>query len=161
MEYLAPAYGEVRFCGFFASAVPRGSGYARAAWHTALHRETRNHLPPSVYQPTPVDISCHRVQRLAHSCHRLHISSLIANFLLIPFSPSAQTLVDMSCGSGLFSRRFLKSGRFAGVIAADFRCNGHDTQSTVARRCKRSPGDQRSLLRIVCSVLHVPVELAY
>jgi SAM-dependent methyltransferase len=31
-----------------------------------------------------------------------------------------ETLVDMSCGSGLFSRRFLKSGRFAGVIAADF-----------------------------------------
>ena len=31
-----------------------------------------------------------------------------------------QTLVDMSCGSGLFSRRFVRSGRFQGVIAADF-----------------------------------------
>lgn len=30
------------------------------------------------------------------------------------------TLVDMSCGSGLFSRRFLSSGRFAGVVAADY-----------------------------------------
>lgn len=30
------------------------------------------------------------------------------------------TLVDMSCGSGLFARRFLKSNRFSGVIAADF-----------------------------------------
>ena len=29
-------------------------------------------------------------------------------------------IVDMSCGSGLFARRFLSSGRFAGVIAADF-----------------------------------------
>lgn len=29
-------------------------------------------------------------------------------------------LVDMSCGSGLFSRRFAKSGRFAGIVAADF-----------------------------------------
>jgi ubiquinone/menaquinone biosynthesis C-methylase UbiE len=29
-------------------------------------------------------------------------------------------LVDMSCGSGLFSRRFLASDKFAGVIAADF-----------------------------------------
>lgn len=26
----------------------------------------------------------------------------------------------MSCGSGLFSRRFVKSGKFRGVIAADF-----------------------------------------
>ena len=26
----------------------------------------------------------------------------------------------MSCGSGLFSRRFVKSGKFSGVIAADY-----------------------------------------
>ena len=32
-----------------------------------------------------------------------------------------EVLVDMSCGSGLFTRRFLASNRFAGVIAADFR----------------------------------------
>ena len=31
------------------------------------------------------------------------------------------TLVDMSCGSGLFSRRFLASKKFKGVIAADYR----------------------------------------
>ncbi|EIE18993.1 S-adenosyl-L-methionine-dependent methyltransferase [Coccomyxa subellipsoidea C-169] len=31
-----------------------------------------------------------------------------------------EVLVDMSCGSGLFSRRFVRSGKFAGVIAADF-----------------------------------------
>mmetsp|Transcript_5371 Transcript_5371/g.14464 ORF Transcript_5371/g.14464 Transcript_5371/m.14464 type:complete len:351 (-) Transcript_5371:679-1731(-) len=31
-----------------------------------------------------------------------------------------KVLVDMSCGSGLFSRRFARSGKFAGVIAADF-----------------------------------------
>ncbi|KAI3430392.1 hypothetical protein D9Q98_004987 [Chlorella vulgaris] len=30
------------------------------------------------------------------------------------------TLVDMSCGSGLFTRRFLRSNRFASVVAADF-----------------------------------------
>ncbi|PSC67139.1 putative methyltransferase chloroplastic, partial [Micractinium conductrix] len=29
-------------------------------------------------------------------------------------------LVDMSCGSGLFARRFLASNRFSGVVAADF-----------------------------------------
>lgn len=34
-----------------------------------------------------------------------------------------QVLLDMSCGSGLFSRRFVKSGRFSGVIAADFSDN--------------------------------------
>lgn len=31
-----------------------------------------------------------------------------------------RTLVDMSCGSGLFTRRFAKSGKFDGVIASDF-----------------------------------------
>ena len=31
-----------------------------------------------------------------------------------------EVLVDMSCGSGLFSRRFLASDKFSGVIAADF-----------------------------------------
>jgi ubiquinone/menaquinone biosynthesis C-methylase UbiE len=31
-----------------------------------------------------------------------------------------EVIIDMSCGSGLFSRRFLSSGKFAGVIAADF-----------------------------------------
>lgn len=31
-----------------------------------------------------------------------------------------EVIVDMSCGSGLFSRRFLSSGKFAGVIAADY-----------------------------------------
>lgn len=31
-----------------------------------------------------------------------------------------QVLLDMSCGSGLFSRRFARSGRFSGVVAADF-----------------------------------------
>lgn len=30
------------------------------------------------------------------------------------------TLVDMSCGSGLFTRRFAKSGKFPMVVAADF-----------------------------------------
>jgi ubiquinone/menaquinone biosynthesis C-methylase UbiE len=29
-------------------------------------------------------------------------------------------LLDMSCGSGLFSRRFAASRHFAGVIAADY-----------------------------------------
>jgi len=33
---------------------------------------------------------------------------------------AAQVLVDLSCGSGLFARRFAKSGRFAGVVATDF-----------------------------------------
>ncbi|KAK9918463.1 hypothetical protein WJX75_004235 [Coccomyxa subellipsoidea] len=31
-----------------------------------------------------------------------------------------EVLVDMSCGSGLFSRRFVRSSKFAGVVAADF-----------------------------------------
>lgn len=31
-----------------------------------------------------------------------------------------EVLVDMSCGSGLFTRRFARSGKFKGVIAADY-----------------------------------------
>ena len=31
-----------------------------------------------------------------------------------------EVIIDMSCGSGLFSRKFLASNRFPGVIAADF-----------------------------------------
>ncbi|MEW5309021.1 MAG: hypothetical protein WDW38_000934 [Sanguina aurantia] len=31
-----------------------------------------------------------------------------------------EVLVDMSCGSGLFSRKFVESGKFKAVIAADF-----------------------------------------
>ncbi|KAG2485936.1 hypothetical protein HYH03_015380 [Edaphochlamys debaryana] len=38
---------------------------------------------------------------------------------LLP-AAEGRLLVDMSCGSGLFSRRFARSGRFAGVVAADF-----------------------------------------
>ncbi len=30
------------------------------------------------------------------------------------------TLVDMSCGSGIFSRRFATSRQFSGIIAADY-----------------------------------------
>lgn len=29
-------------------------------------------------------------------------------------------LVDVSCGSGLFSRKFAKSGSYSGVVALDF-----------------------------------------
>ena len=31
-----------------------------------------------------------------------------------------QVLLDLSCGSGLFTRRFVASGSFKGVIGADF-----------------------------------------
>ncbi|GIL59042.1 hypothetical protein Vafri_14011 [Volvox africanus] len=43
----------------------------------------------------------------------------IAMSYLLP-AASGKVLVDMSCGSGLFSRRFARSGSFAGVVAADF-----------------------------------------
>ena len=31
-----------------------------------------------------------------------------------------QVLVDLSCGSGLFTRRFVRSNEFKGVVAADY-----------------------------------------
>ncbi|KAG2437293.1 hypothetical protein HXX76_005951 [Chlamydomonas incerta] len=43
----------------------------------------------------------------------------IAMRYLLP-AAGGKVLVDMSCGSGLFSRRFASSGAFSGVIAADF-----------------------------------------
>lgn len=44
-------------------------------------------------------------------------AELALNFLQPAYG---EVVIDMSCGSGLFSRRFLASGRFPGVIAADF-----------------------------------------
>ena len=38
---------------------------------------------------------------------------------LLP-ATAGKVVVDISCGSGLFARRFAASGRFAGVVAADF-----------------------------------------
>lgn len=35
-------------------------------------------------------------------------------------SASGGILVDVSCGSGLFSRKFAKSGKYSAVIALDF-----------------------------------------
>jgi predicted methyltransferase len=32
------------------------------------------------------------------------------------------TLIDVSCGTGLFTRLFARSQRFKGVVALDFRC---------------------------------------
>lgn len=32
----------------------------------------------------------------------------------------AQVMMDLSCGSGLFTRRFVGSKKFKGVIAADY-----------------------------------------
>ncbi len=43
----------------------------------------------------------------------------IAMDYLLP-AAAGKVLVDMSCGSGLFSRKFAASGRFAGVVAVDF-----------------------------------------
>ena len=55
---------------------------------------------------------------------------------------AAQVLVDLSCGSGLFARRFAKSGRFAGVVATDFSENmlrqakqNFDADSSIDPRC--------------------------
>lgn len=31
-----------------------------------------------------------------------------------------ETIMDLSCGSGLFSRRFIKSGKFKNVLVSDF-----------------------------------------
>lgn len=40
--------------------------------------------------------------------------------MMRPMGQLLQVLLDMSCGSGLFSRRFAASRRFSGVIAADY-----------------------------------------
>ena len=63
-----------------------------------------------------------------------------------------QVLVDLSCGSGLFARRFAKSGRFAGVVATDFSENmlrqakqNFDADTSISPRC--CPLSERSAAR--------------
>lgn len=51
-----------------------------------------------------------------------------------------QVLVDMSCGSGLFTRRFAASGRFKGVIASDYSVGMLDqTSSSIAQNAAVDP----------------------
>eukprot|EP00884_Botryococcus_braunii_P021550 jgi/Botrbrau1/8079/Bobra.0230s0006.1 len=58
-----------------------------------------------------------------------------------------QVLLDMSCGSGLFSRRFAKSGKFSGVIAADFSENMLLQASSFFREDPSISPEQYALLR--------------
>merc|ERR1719310_1743541 len=43
----------------------------------------------------------------------------LAEAALLPFA-EGKVLVDASCGSGLFTRRFAKSGNYGAVVALDF-----------------------------------------
>jgi hypothetical protein len=72
------------------------------------------------------------------------------------------TLVDMSCGSGLFARRFLASGRFAGVVAADFSESMlREARQNFERDAGVDPGQARLCLpaRVPAAAQHVPHNL--
>ena len=58
-----------------------------------------------------------------------------------------QVLVDMSCGSGLFTRRFAKSGQFAGVVAADFSESMLEQTAAFIREDRDLDGSSVALLR--------------
>ena len=63
----------------------------------------------------------------------------------------------MSCGSGLFSRRFVRSGKFSGVIAADF----SESMLTQAKQFfEEDRGlDSRSVQSRVCLPLSITNDL--
>lgn len=56
------------------------------------------------------------------------VDTVFFSFLLLQFNMAQEffkpvaggLLVDVSCGSGLFSRKFAKSGTYSSVIALDF-----------------------------------------
>lgn len=52
-----------------------------------------------------------------HSCIACHKSLSQPQYLQPAYG---DVIVDMSCGSGLFTRKFARSGAFSGVIGADF-----------------------------------------
>lgn len=64
-----------------------------------------------------------------------------------------QVLVDLSCGSGLFTRRFVGSSQFEGVIAADY-------SETMLQQTRQLFNEQPSLdSRSVFVVLNLCVRL--
>lgn len=72
--------------------------------------------------------------------------------------PDASVL-DMSCGSGLFTRRFAASGDFGNVVAADFSDSMLDQAKTFLDDELGSKGEVRDRVRLVrCDVARLPFE---
>ena len=112
MDHLQPAFGEVR---------PGSTQRRSPAWQPRQltcfsGRATHRHLPCSLH--TPGALLPWRFP-LMDSTLRCDYTSSFCSSHLTTFLP-LQVLVDMSCGSGLFARRFAASGCFKGVIASDF-----------------------------------------
>jgi 2-polyprenyl-3-methyl-5-hydroxy-6-metoxy-1,4-benzoquinol methylase len=61
---------------------------------------------------------CISSKRFSRCCAGVEREFEMAMQLLQP--AFGKVLVDMSCGSGVFSRRFASSRQFSGVIAADY-----------------------------------------
>lgn len=82
----------------------------------------------------------------------------LAEGKLLPFA-RGKVLLDASCGSGLFTRRFLKSGNYGCVIALDF----SDAMLTQARQffideglLSGSGGDRDDLAFVRADIARVP-----
>ncbi|KAK9832085.1 hypothetical protein WJX81_005261 [Elliptochloris bilobata] len=65
-----------------------------------------------------------------------------------------EVLVDMSCGSGLFTRRFAASRRFKGVIAADFSADMLDQTSGFISQ--NAAVDPESVLLLRADITRLP-----
>lgn len=72
-------------------------------------------------------------------------------------SPLQPVIVDMSCGSGLFTRRFAKSGKFSGVIAADF-SESMLLQTREYLKEDGSLGGKTPITLLRCDVARLPFE---
>jgi len=68
-----------------------------------------------------------------------------------------KVVVDMSCGSGLFTRRFARSGKFAGVVAADFSESMlGQTKTFLEERAPPGSGAQAPVLLLRADVGRLP-----
>lgn len=100
MSFLRPAYGEVTVrvqfsCSIVASLLPQRFLVLSHLW--------------GAYASTCMELI---IPEKSDKCP-LPQARLTIVFQL-------QVLMDLSCGSGLFTRRFVKSNQFQGVIAADY-----------------------------------------
>ncbi len=122
MEFLTPAFGEVSmhrkkrkdyaFQHQFKekpSIMPRRehAHIAQPKWHSTLVIVTHTLL--NACSSYVLDAS----STVVHSTDDVHCAGKLIILDL-------QVLLDLSCGSGLFTRRFVASNNFTGVIGADY-----------------------------------------
>lgn len=76
-----------------------------------------------------------------------------SSFFSSSSGPSGGTVLDLSCGSGFMTRRFIASGQFGAVVSADL---SPSMLAETARRCDEEQLPRPSLLRVDAARLPFP-----